>query len=119
LSKTVQRRGVSHCTFSIRDTGIGIAKDKQKLIFDAFVQADGSSTRKYGGTGLGLTISTRLVQMMGGRIWVESEPEKGSAFHFTAKFEISKVIGFGRPDQAGHRSVVAGDRHPPRAGRTR
>ncbi|HUY33783.1 MAG TPA: PAS domain S-box protein [Pirellulales bacterium] len=71
--------------FSIVDTGIGIPPDKLAAIFGAFEQADSSTTRKYGGTGLGLTISSKLVELMGGRIWVESEPGRGSKFHFTTR----------------------------------
>ena len=77
--------------FTIADTGIGIPAEKQTAIFEAFTQADGSMSRTYGGTGLGLTISSRLVAFMGGRIWVESEPGKGSRFHFTAHFGLQKV----------------------------
>ncbi len=77
--------------FTVRDSGIGIAPAQQRLIFEPFRQVDGSSTRKYGGTGLGLTISARLVGNMHGKIWVESELEHGSVFHFTACFGAVEV----------------------------
>jgi signal transduction histidine kinase/ActR/RegA family two-component response regulator len=69
--------------FVIQDTGIGIEAERQQVIFEPFTQADGSSTRQHGGAGLGLTLSKRFVELMGGRIWLESELEKGSTFHFT------------------------------------
>jgi CheY-like chemotaxis protein len=80
----------AHCVlhFTVSDTGIGIQADRHEQIFNPFVQADSSTTRKYGGTGLGLTISNRLANMMEGRMWVESELGKGSRFHFTVRFGV-------------------------------
>ncbi len=80
-----------HCVIS--DTGIGIPMERQQAIFEAFTQADSSTTRRYGGTGLGLTICSRLVKAMGGRIWVESHIGAGSSFHFTCRLGLQKDAG--------------------------
>jgi two-component system, sensor histidine kinase and response regulator len=100
--------------FTVSDTGIGIPPDMIDRIFESYTQADGSITRKYGGTGLGLTISKRLVELMGGTIWVESKEGKGSVFHFAVKFTLSKQPGIKplsikKPSLAGSRVLIVDD----------
>jgi PAS domain S-box-containing protein len=103
--------------FAISDTGIGIPHDKQWQIFGPFVQADSSTTRRFGGTGLGLTISAHLVEMMGGRIWVTSEPGEGSRFRFVARFGVHAVgdAARGAPELYGLRVLVVDDNPTNRA----
>jgi signal transduction histidine kinase/CheY-like chemotaxis protein len=108
--REVLRRGPSvMLQFSVSDTGIGVAREKHDTIFEAFSQADGSTTRRFGGTGLGLTISATLVRLMGGRIWLESEPGSGSTFHFTAGFEIAEEPTVRREPQLAGVSVLIVD----------
>ena len=111
--------------FAVSDTGIGIAPEKQQLIFSPFMQADNSMTRRFGGTGLGLAISSALVAMMDGRLWVESAVGQGSTFHFTARFGV-RTDGTAQPfpaweslrdlpvlvvdDNATHRRIL-GEQH--------
>ncbi|HET7890622.1 MAG TPA: response regulator [Candidatus Sulfotelmatobacter sp.] len=89
----IESQTASHAVlhFQVQDTGIGIPFDKQAIIFEPFAQADGSCTRKYGGTGLGLTISQRTVEMLGGTMWMESSPGQGSTFHFRFPLEVTQA----------------------------
>jgi PAS domain S-box-containing protein len=100
--------------FAIRDSGIGIPPERRESVFKAFTQADGSTTRQYGGTGLGLTIASQLVDLMGGTIWVESEVGTGSVFHFTAIFgltaaSVTAVAAASGPDLAGLSVLIVDD----------
>jgi len=91
IEKATETEGYQELQFSVRDSGIGISKDKIGILFEAFTQADSSTTRRYGGTGLGLAIAKHLVELMGGRIWVESTIGKGSTFNFTIKLRTSGI----------------------------
>lgn len=109
--------GVVVLQVSVRDTGIGIRPEQQHLIFEPFTQIDGSMTRKNGGTGLGLAITTQLVQLMGGKLWVESTPGQGSAFHFTVRFGVqrrSSTIALPMAATAADNHVVPTGDDPPR-----
>jgi PAS domain S-box-containing protein len=112
VEHTAPRQATLH--FAVSDTGIGIPAEHQARIFDAFTQADSSTTRRYGGTGLGLAIAQRLVELMNGRMWVDSEPGRGSTFHFTADFETPRgattTSSAARPDALdGLRVLVVDD----------
>ena len=103
--------------FSVHDTGIGIPVDKQQVIFEAFSQADVSTTRRFGGTGLGLAICARLVQLMDGRVWLDSVEGQGSSFHFVARFGVELAAGgeSDLPNFKGQRALVIDD-NPTAAG---
>lgn len=106
--------GLCGLLFTVRDTGIGIPKERQEALFESFSQVDASTTRRYGGTGLGLAISKRLVELMGGRIWVQSEPGEGATFHFNLTVPVGADAGEinfneARPDLDGKSVLIVDD----------
>ena len=108
LLKQKQEQLVLH--FSVKDTGIGITEEQQSRLFQSFSQADSSTTRKFGGTGLGLAISKKITDLMGGNIWVESQINQGSTFHFTLPFERSQTVSQDTPDlPLKHRVLIIDD----------
>jgi len=113
LQHTSDPTGECRLHFAVRDTGIGIPKEKQKVIFGAFAQADGSTTRKYGGTGLGLTISRQLTRLMGGEMGVDSQPGRGSTFWFTVRVErqsaLTATLAKPASDLRGFRLLIVDD----------
>jgi signal transduction histidine kinase/DNA-binding response OmpR family regulator len=111
LEARVEQRQGDRCTllFSVRDTGIGIPKEKQELLFQSYAQMEASTTRTYGGTGLGLSISKKLAELMGGRMWVESDAGRGSTFFFTIEataIDLERSAGFVPPEVAGKRLLI-------------
>jgi signal transduction histidine kinase/ActR/RegA family two-component response regulator len=118
--RCVPNSGGHELQIAVRDTGIGIPPDKQRGVFDAFSQADTSTTRRFGGTGLGLTICARLVNLMGGRIWLESEEGRGSTFHFTilvqsadpAQVTSALPSALGKPPSSRVLQVLLVEDHP-------
>ena len=106
--------GARELQFAVRDTGVGIAPEAQGRLFQSFTQVDASTTRKYGGTGLGLAISKRLAELMGGRMWLESEPGRGSTFFFTVRLEwvapgVRRYHSVARPHLEGRRLLIVDD----------
>jgi PAS domain S-box-containing protein len=113
VREEARAEGATRLHITVADTGIGIPLEKQQTSFEPFRQADGTTTRRYGGTGLGLTISETLVQLMGGRLWIESVPGEGSTFHVTLAFDIAEAHDDPTPLRApGIRPAPIGDAQP-------
>jgi len=117
LRITAEQHDAERCRlrFDVRDTGVGIAPEHLDRIFETFAQGDSSTTKRFGGTGLGLTISRRLVEMMDGRLWVDSQPDVGSTFHFTARFTLGDPSTIAKPRPATAASPAPAEDRAPRS----